>query len=177
LAALGSRETASDIWWRQAEVLFAQRNFDLAMRRYNQAWLLNPKSFRPYWGFARVLVERGRAEEAIRHFDRALELIDSDFQKPALLADTANACTLLGQKSVSPEDARENYKRAGALLSQAIAIDPEYGNAYKRLAFLLYDQKEYAGAWAQVKLARARKDVYFPRAFMDDLSRMMPEPQ
>ena len=48
VAGAGSREAASDTWWRQAEEFFAQRNFDLAMRRYNQARLLNSKSFRPH---------------------------------------------------------------------------------------------------------------------------------
>jgi tetratricopeptide (TPR) repeat protein len=177
VAGLGSREAASHAWWRQAEEFFARRNLDLAMRRYNQAWLLNPKSFRPYWGFARVALEQGRADEAIRHFERATELIDDAFEKPALLTDTAGAYTFLGNEAQRGEAAQANYNRARALLSQAIAADPNYGNAYKRLAFLLYYQKDYVGAWEQVKLARSREGTQLPLAFIEDLRRMLAEPQ
>jgi tetratricopeptide (TPR) repeat protein len=177
VAGSGSRESASNLWWRQAEEFFAQRSLDLAMRRYNQAWLLNPSSFRPYWGFARVLLEVGRPEEAIRHFERSAELVDSDFEKPALLTDTASVYTHLARRAKTAEAAQENFKRAKVLLEQAITADPDYGNAYKRFAFLLYYQMDYEGAWRQVKLARMRKDTQLPQAFIDELRRKLPEPQ
>jgi tetratricopeptide (TPR) repeat protein len=177
VAGLGSRAAASDAWWREGERFFGERNFDFAMRRYNQAWLLNPKSFRPYWGFARVLLESDRTEEAIRQFERANELIDDSFEKPALLTDTASVYTFLGRRAQSPEAAQENFSRARGLLQQAIESDPKYGNAYKRYAFLLFYQKDFAGAWQQVKLAQSCPDTVVPPAFIRDLQRMMPEPK
>ena len=50
----GDRKAASDAWIAQADKYMREENLDYAMRRYNQAWLLNPDSYKPYWGFARV---------------------------------------------------------------------------------------------------------------------------
>ena len=48
----------------KVSTLSPERNLDFAMRRYNQAWLLNPSGFKPYWGIARVLMESGRPDES-----------------------------------------------------------------------------------------------------------------
>src|SRR4029450_7180882 len=42
VAGFGSREKASEAWYTQADEFMRQGNLDLAMRRYNQSWLLNP---------------------------------------------------------------------------------------------------------------------------------------
>ena len=65
VAGIGTRDKASDIWWAQAEEFMAQNNLEFAMRRYNQSWLLNPNNFKAYWGFARVLLERGEIDPAL----------------------------------------------------------------------------------------------------------------
>lgn len=55
------------------------------MRRYNQAWLLDPDNYPVYWGLGRITDKRGETDKAILHFQKSKELIDDDYQKPALL--------------------------------------------------------------------------------------------
>ena len=83
VAGLGSREAASKAWFAQGEEYMQRRDLDYAMRRYNQSWLLNPGNYQPYWGFGRVMLERGKFEEAIQHLDKAKSLVDDQHGKAA----------------------------------------------------------------------------------------------
>ncbi len=47
----GNRKEASNAWAAVAEVFFRKDNFHYAMRRYNQAWLLDDTNYFVYWGF------------------------------------------------------------------------------------------------------------------------------
>ena len=60
---------------------------DIAMRRFNEAWLLNPKNYQAFWGFGAVLSEQGKLVEAIEQLETARELIDDPKQRVALLSD------------------------------------------------------------------------------------------
>src|SRR5262245_60710293 len=75
-AGFGTREAASKAWYAQGEEYMQRRDFDFAMRRYNQSWLLNPNNYQPYWGFGRAMLERGKIDEAIQHLEKAKDLVD-----------------------------------------------------------------------------------------------------
>jgi len=83
----GNRRAASDAWIAEGDRYMRERNLDYAMRRYNQAWLLNPDGYKPYWGFARVTLEQQKFDEAFRYFEKARQLIDDKYQEAALVSD------------------------------------------------------------------------------------------
>src|SRR5688572_14696526 len=56
---LGDRGKASRLWVDQGFRFYNEDNLDMAMRRFNQAWLLNPKEPQVFWGFSSVLHDRG----------------------------------------------------------------------------------------------------------------------
>jgi tetratricopeptide (TPR) repeat protein len=176
VAGLGSREVASNVWWKQGEEFLSQRNLDMAMRRYNQAWLLNPNSFKPYWGFARILLEGDKLVDAIAQFDRAVALVDDRREEPALLTDAASARTYLAKNQMSADERRVVFSEAAALYKRAIQADPDYGNAYKRYAMCLYSQGDYETAWSMVREARKRQGVIIPPSFLEALRKAIPEP-
>jgi tetratricopeptide (TPR) repeat protein len=176
VSGLGSREKASDIWWAQAEEFFAQGNLDLAMRRYNQSWLLNPASFKPYWGFGRVLLESRKPDDAIAQFERAGALVNDKYQEPALLTDFGNAYVVKA-RSVGPETRALYFSKADALYDRALALDPDYANAWKRYAMSMYHQGKYAEAWTKLAEARKRPGAAIPEGFVRDLRNAMPEPK
>jgi len=99
VAGLGSREVASRAWATEADKYMAEGNLDFAMRRYNQSWLLNPLNYQTYWGFGRVMLERGKVDEAIDHLEKAKQLSDDQYQKVALLADTATAYSVKADRT------------------------------------------------------------------------------
>jgi len=178
-AGLGSREKASVAWAMEGDRYLSERSLDFAMRRYNQAWLLDPNSYRPYWGFARVLTEQDKLDEAIKYFERAKQLINDDYQKSGLLSDLGAVYALRGEtiaKSNSA-DARRDFTLANESFRQSVELDPKYPNAWRQWAMALYRQGDYTGAWEKVKAARALNAKPFPPTFIRDLEKKMPEPK
>lgn len=87
----GSRENASmefaGIAWRS----YRAGDYSTAIRRFNQSWLLNPDNYIAHWGFASLLFDEGKTDEAAVHYNKALSTIDNIEEKPWLLADAARA--------------------------------------------------------------------------------------
>src|SRR5207249_4516990 len=92
-AAFGSRERAIDAFAVKGWQLYEQDDLAEAMRRFNEAWLLNPHSPQPYWGFGSVLHDQGKVHEAFAMLSHAWDLDPSDRR---LMADLARA---FGQKA------------------------------------------------------------------------------
>ncbi len=178
-AGFASREAASVAWHQQGDEYMAVKNLDYAMRRYNQAWLLDPDSYLPYWGFARVMVAKREYEEAIKYFDEALARIDDPYQKPALLHDLAVAYNNKANRLPATERAarERNYSLANMRFQESTEADPDYMKAWRSWAFSLYFQGDYAAAWDKVKRARALDPDSIPGSFLSDLSAEMPEPK
>lgn len=173
-AGFGERGKASDIWWAQGEEFFAQNNMDFAMRRYNQSWLLNPSNFKAYWGFARVLLERNDIEAALMNLETAISLCKDNFQRPALLTDAGSAYSKKADR-LALDARRDLFRKADSFFEQALKVDPNYGNAYKRWAMSLHRQERYLESWAKVEEARKHPDVIFPSAFLKSLESKLPE--
>ncbi len=161
----GSREAASKAWYAEGDRFLRQLNLDYAMRRYNQAWLLNPNSYRPYWGFARVMVQTDRFNEAIQYFETAKKLCDDNYQRVALLSDAGIAYSLAG-----------NFQLANQQFQESTALDPKYENAWLRWSQSFYREGKYAEAWNKLKRARSL-GAHIPEAFSQDLNQKMTEPQ
>ena len=173
---LGSREAASAAWYGQGEKYMAEGNLDFAMRRYNQSWLLNPDNYQPYWGFARVMVAAKQYDESFRYFERALALIDDDYQKPALLTDFAIAYHNKGN-SLPQEQAtakQSYYSKANQTFESATQADPGYIKAWVKWAYALYYQQDYAAAWDKVAKARALEPTAVPAPFIAKLQAQLP---
>ena len=176
-AGLGTREKASHVWWLQAEDFLAKGDLDYAMRRYNQAWLLDPTSYRPYWGFARVMVERDRYDESIKFCEKAKQLIDDNYQKVALLTDCGGVYTAKASSTSAADTTGRShfFNLANEQFKQAIALDATYGNAYRRWAISLYRQEQYGRAWEMVREARTHNASPFPESFLRRLQEKAPE--
>ncbi len=83
----GDRRLAAIAWTDQADRYFAEGNLDLAMRRYNQAWLLDPTSYEVFLGFGRVMLAQQRYDSAVAQLRRSLQLCDEAAALPAILSD------------------------------------------------------------------------------------------
>jgi tetratricopeptide (TPR) repeat protein len=179
VAGLGSREVASQTWFARAEQYMQKRDFDLAMRRYNQSWLLNPNNYQPYWGFGRVLLERGKYEEASQHLEKAKGLVDDQFQKVALLADLGTAYMVRASTAAKTDTAEANrlFALANQNFSESTSLDQTYSNGWRRWAMSLYEQGDYSQAWEKVREARARNARPFPPAFIRTLEQKLAEPR
>lgn len=87
-----SRTDAADYFARLGWNVLYKGDRSLAIKRFNQAWLLNPKSQLALWGFAAICLDRGQAKEAVSYFRMA---IDSGPENPSLRRDYEAALKML----------------------------------------------------------------------------------
>ena len=175
-ATFPDRNEASRLWWAEAEKFMALGNLDLAMRRYNQSWLLDPNNYQPYWGFARVLLEQGKAEKAIRFLSRAKTLINDPYQEVALLSDMGTAYTVIAETASAEKQVRY-FSLANENFIASTTLDPKYPNSWRRWAFSLFKQGKYSEAWLKVERARELNSRPFPEWFITELSRKQSKPR
>lgn len=174
---LGGRENASVAWWMEGDKYMREGNLDYAMRRYNQSWLLNPNSFRPYWGFGSVLVEQGQLDESLKYLEKANQLVDDDYQKVALLTDTASVYSAKANNSANRSTERSKYfLLANRYFEESTKLDPTYPNSWRSWARSMYFEGRFAEAWQMVNAARSR-GAQFPPQFIKALEEKMPEPK
>lgn len=183
VSAAGSREKASRLasqeGWRQ---LVANKP-DVAMRRFNQAWLLDPENYSLYWGFAAVLSAQDKESKALVFYEKALALIDEEQRKPTLLLNLAQTYSLEGARALDQADksmAKVFFEKANQRFGESVRLRPGYGRAYRAWAESLFVEEDYAKSWAMVKVLRQLGEpgeLESLKPFLQELSRQMPEPQ
>lgn len=175
----GNRKDASLAWMAEAERFMQKGDLYNAMRRYNQSWLLNPDSFLPYWGFGRVMLERHEFNESIKYFEKATQLIDDEFQKPALLSDVGAAYSFKAQSIpvINQAERKKYFEIANQNFEKSSKLDKSYSEVWRRWAYSLYEEGNYSEAWEKVKKARAVGATPMPEKFISALSGKSPEPK
>lgn len=176
---IGGREKASIVWALQGDKFVNEGNLDFAMRRYNQSWLLNPSGFRAYWGFGRVMLEQGRLDESLKYLEKANKLVDDQYQKVALLGDTATAYSVKAYRTDlgDPEMRARYFSLANQYYEESTKLDPNYPNSWRSWARALYFEGRYADAWDKVRKARSLGAHELPPEFIKALEEKMPEPK
>ena len=173
----GSPGAASRVWAAQGWVSLRNAKPELALQKFNQAWLLNSQNYQVFWGFGAVLSEQGRLAEAIEQLEVANQLIDEPAQKVALLSDLGSVYSELAARL--PEDKQldraQYFVKANQCFAESLEIDPKYAPSWKEWAVSLYRQERYSEAWIKAKRAIELKAEPFPAGFIDDLRKKNPE--
>ena len=172
-AAFGSREAASEAFARRAWQLYERDDLAAAMRRFNEAWLLNPHSPQPYWGFGAILHDQGEVHEALTMLSRASDL---DPSNPRLMADLARVVAQEATYAQTTAERERYFTKACELFERASVLDPKNGHSYGLWASALYDQGRYAESWEKVHKAQELAAV-IPDKFLRILREKMPEPK
>ncbi len=138
VAEAGSRAAASDRLVEQGwRYLTQQRDVSRAMRRFNQAWLLDPDNGGAYHGFALVVITRDRDEkQAEELFERA---IAAPRQSRNAMTDYGRFLLMAGRP-----------QRAVPLLEKAAAAGGS-ADAQALLALAWRDQGDAARACAEAR--------------------------
>ena len=170
----GSREKASQAFVGNGFAYYNRDDLVAAMRRFNQAWLLDPNNPEAYWGFGAVLHDKGKNCEAMAQFQKALSF---GRYVEGMNPDAARITTLcaLDDKALSEEARDKLFASADALYAEALAKDPKKGYVYGSMATARYWRGQYAEAWEAVQLARANGDK-LPEKFLNLLRAKMAEP-
>ncbi len=171
----GSREKASDAFVDQGIRYYMIDSYANAMRRFNQAWLLNPENPDVFWGFAMVFHDEGNVCEAKNMIDRAISL---RLSKPIALADAGRIYTLCGASNQSLDSAtkQQYFTMSEELYEKANSASPNNDYISSSWATAYYWRGDYARSWQMVVKARSLGSV-FPGQFLNMLRQKMPEPK
>lgn len=172
----GTRELASRHASKRGWDFFYRGDADTAMKRFNQAWLLDPNNPETHWGFGIIMSTRMDLEEAEKHFSRALEL---DPNNGRLLSDAAFCKVNCGSAFSSAPNAQQGYfKDAESLFERGLAADNKYPLLHFQWAILKYHQRDYKGAWEKISDAQKRgmTERDMDPQFLEELKSKLPKP-
>lgn len=136
----GSKEKASE-----ANVEFGWQYYNsgdplTAMKRFNQAWLLNPDNADVYWGFGLILLDQNKSGRAIEMFDKSLSL------------NPNNENVYLNRSHAYEQ--LEDFKQAIADSTKAIEINPNNAQAYNDRGAFYFHSGQYEKSWADAQKAQ-----------------------
>ncbi|MGA9060285.1 MAG: tetratricopeptide repeat protein [Terracidiphilus sp.] len=142
-----------------------------AMRRFNQAWLLNNSNGTALWGMAAIQASSGKFDDSLKLFAEAEKFVGSDIN---FSVDYAKAVGMAGVKLSDDALLMDAFDRFERVYQKA----PQNTKNLQNWAIILFSVGRYSEAWAKVKLAEAtpNKNDLDPR-FLEALQSKMPRPQ
>lgn len=117
------------------QYLYQKRDLVTAMRRFNQAFLVNPKNADLYYGFGTVYFNLGAMDEARKQYDTGLEIEPKHFE---ILTDYGT--TYLGEYYNNPnsknEQSEEKLNLALSKLKESYQVNPNYASTTYKLSIV-----------------------------------------
>lgn len=188
-------KNADDVFIRESTLRYGNRNaasralalegwsaarrgvLDIAMRRFNQSWLLNPKNYQAFWGFGAVLSERGKLLEALEQLEVARQLLDEPSQRPALLADLGSVSSEYAARlpASSQLDRAQYFIKANQYFTESLENQPNFAVGWREWAISLYAQERYSEAWVKAQRAQELKAEPLPPEFLKKLREKVPQ--
>ena len=171
----GSRENASQIWVETGFSYYQNNQLEMAMRRFNQAWLLNPENPEVYVGFASVLHDQGKHCEAKDFMNKSLELNPPLNQ--GIYADAARVTALcaLSENKSSESENKILLEESEQLFKKSEEIEPNKQYLYGLWASSYYWQGRYIEAWEMIQKQRENGGEPSPH-FLSLLKEKEPNP-
>lgn len=162
----GDRKFASKAWVDQAARFLGQRNFDYALRRLNQAWLLDASNYEVYWNFGRVMLEQDKFQEGIDFIGQAIQLCGDDYQLSGLQSDLGTAYSYLAESLSKkiPTDGSDAFAKANESFLKSVSLDPKNGNAWRRWSISLAMENRPVDAAEKFKRAQELGAAALPPA-------------
>ena len=157
--AAGSRKRAVESFLAKGWSAMAQANSTEAIKRFNQAYLLDPKDYRTYWGLAAATGQQGNFVESLKLFEQSEKL--SKRPDSRLICDhgyslmTYGAALANNKQTASSPNPAKFLSLAEEKFNRALELSPQDPLPYSRLAILSFYQGNYSAAWQRVKNAES----------------------
>ena len=166
----GDRLRASEEVARFAWQALRQGRAVDAARRFNQAWLLNPKNGMALWGMGALESDKGSYDSAVKLFDEASAYLQAD---PDFRADQARALGFIGLETKD----QALQERAWRIFEDVKRSSPGHAVNLQNWAIVLYYGGRFQEAWQKIAEAEKTpnaKDIN--PAFLKALGGKMPRP-
>ncbi len=166
----GDRKKAAEDVAARGWQFLRQGNAPDAMRRFNQAWLLDSSNGNALWGMAAFEAEAGKLSESLELFAEADRIVGGDID---FAADYAKALGIAGAQTRNESMVNDAFSRFARVHEKA----PQHTLNLQNWAITLFYVGNFAEAWKKVKLAEAtpRRAELDPR-FLAALQSKMPRP-
>lgn len=167
----GDRNKASMDMAARGWQYLREGNLSDAMRRFNQAWLLNNNNGAALWGMAAIQASKGKFDDSLKLFAEAERFAGGEIN---FSIDYAKAVGMAGAKRHDDALLKDAFDRFEGVYQRA----PENVLNLQNWAITLFSSKRYSEAWEKVKLAEAtpNKGALDP-GFLTSLRSRMPRPQ
>ena len=136
-----TRDEASSFFSARAWEYLAEGEKDTATYRFNLAWLLDSTQTDSYWGLGVIEYQKEHYPAAIKLMQTGLAMSETD--NITLMVDLATVYIKCFTIDQNPEDMAKSFD----LLDKAIAIQPQYANAYMQMALAKLINGKIDDAW------------------------------
>lgn len=171
----GSRQKASEEFVKKGwEAFFSKRDLMMAMRRFNQAWLLNPENSDVLWGFGVLSGAMNKIDDSVDFLRQASEKLHDNAR---ILNDLGFSLTIAADLCGDPDESLKMLKEAHGCFARAEKIEPAYEPLYSNWAITLFYARQYAIAWEKVTKAEQLGGKTLNPMFLRDLEAKMPRPR
>lgn len=146
-------------------------DFDDAMRRFNQAWLLDKKNGTALWGMAALTANSEKYDDSLKLFAEGEKYVGGQIN---FSVDYARTIGMAGVKQKDDALLKDAFVRFESIYRKA----PQHTKNLQNWAMTLFAVGKYAEAWEKVKLAEATstKNQLDP-SFLAALQSGMPRPK
>lgn len=142
----------------------------IAIRRFNQAWLLDPKNANAYWGLGAAQSELGEFSDSIHLLTIAHKMSnDSD-----VLGDMGLVYANWGKKASNAAERQKLDTQAQNCYAEAIRLNPKCEGAYANWSMLLASHGQYKQAWQMVRNSQRLGGGSLNPEFVKHLTRLSP---
>jgi tetratricopeptide (TPR) repeat protein len=166
----GDRKKAAEDVSNRGWQFIRQGNTPDAMKRFNQAWLLDNSNGSALWGMAVYEAIIGKVDESLKLFAEAERFVGDDLD---FSVDYAKTIGIAGAGTKNDALLKDAFNRFARLHERA----PQHTMNLQNWAMTLFHIGNYSEAWEKMKLAEAtpRHAELNPR-FLAALQSKMPRP-
>ena len=166
----GDRKKASADMAARGWQYLAQQDLADAMRRFNQAWLLDNHNGIALWGMAAIEASSGKLDESLKLFAEAEKFVADEIN---FSVDYAKAIGMAGAQHNNDALLKDAFGRFERIYHKA----PQNTKNLQNWAITLFRIGKYSEAWEKVRLAEAtpNKNDLDP-GFLAALESRMPRP-
>ena len=144
----GDRKRAAEDAAKRGWKALRARRLDEAMRRFNQAWLIDPKNGSALWGMGAVQGLAGKKPESLDLFREAEPLLGDDLDFAVDYARTLGMAATDSREPVLVQGALDRFARQHQRA-------PQHTLNLQNWAVALFEVGRYAPAWEKIQLAQA----------------------
>ena len=167
----GDRKKAAKEMAERGWYLLRQGDSATAMKRFNQAWLLDAENGSALWGMAALRGQASMFAESLQLFGEAEQFVGDDDMD--FMADYAKVIAFAGLQEKDDGLVKNALARFAFIHDRA----PNHTMNLQNWAITLYFLGDYQAAWEKIGLAMATPgQAELNRAFIDKLQRKMPHP-